>query len=340
MTSTSSTPEAATLPDSMQAITQRAYGTADVLRSEQIPGPPQPGEGEVLLQVAAAGMDRGTWHLMMGEPRMVRPAIGWRRPRRLVPGFDVAGTVVAVGPGVTRLAVGDRVFGIARGSFAQYALALEKKLTAAPAALSDPEAAVLGISGLTALQALRDVARVQPGQRVLILGASGGVGSYAVQIAKAMGADVTGVCSAEKAEFVLELGADRVLDYRTKDPVDGSLQYDAIIDIGGHRRLSALRGALTPKGALAIVGSETGGKWTGGIGRQVRAVLLSPFVSQRLGMVVSKEQAVDLTELARMVDAGDLRPSVDRVVALAGVPDAMRSLEAGEVRGKIAISVA
>jgi NADPH:quinone reductase-like Zn-dependent oxidoreductase len=257
-----------------------------------------------------------------------------------VPGLDVAGTVVAVGPDVTRLAVGDRVFGIARGSFAPYALALVDKLVIAPKSLTDPEAAVLGISGLTALQSLRDAGRLQAGQRVLILGASGGVGTYAVQIAKALGAEVTGVCSAAKADVVGSLGADHVLDYRSVDPVNGSSHYDLIIDIGGHRRLSTLRRALTPKGTLVVVGSETGGKWTGGIGRQFRAVLLSPFLRQRLTMLVSSENAADLQILADMAAAAELRPSVDSVVPLADAADAMRRLAAGEVRGKVAISVA
>lgn len=328
------------LPATMRAVTQPEYGSADVLQIDDIPVPAMPGPGEVLLQVGAAGMDRGTWHLMTGEPRIARPAIGWRRPRNLVPGLDVAGTVVAVGPDVTRLAIGDRVLGIARGSFAPYALALVDKLVIAPDVLTDPEAAVLGISGLTALQALRDAGRLESGQRVLILGASGGVGTYAVQIAKALGTEVTGVCSAGKADLVRSLGAGHVIDYRTADPVDGTTRYDLIIDIGGHRRLSALRRALTPTGTLVIVGSETGGKWTGGLGRGFRAVLLSPFVRQRLTMFVSSENAADLQVLADMVAAGELHPSVDSVVPLADAPDAMRRLAAGEVRGKVAISIA
>lgn len=327
------------LPTSMWAVVTREYGGAEVLRSEQIPLPDAPGEGEVLLRVGAAGMDRGTWHLMSGQPRLVRPMFGLRRPRKPVPGLDVAGTVVAVGPGVQRLAVGDRVFGIAKGSYAQYALALEKKLAVAPVALTDPEAAVLGVSGLTALQALRDVGRVEPGQRILILGASGGVGSYAVQIAVALGAQATAVCSAAKAEFVRSLGADNVLDYRTTDPVDGSVQYDLIVDIGGNRSLRSLRRALTPKGSLVVVGGENGGNWTGGFGRMLRAPLMSLFVSQRLAPVTSSENADDLGVLAQMVDAGTLRPAVDSVVPLANASGAMRRLVAGEVRGKIALSV-
>ncbi len=339
-TSSSSLDNTQTLPDSMQAVVQHEYGTADVLHVEETALPPAPGKGEVLLRVAAAGMDRGTWHLMSGEPRMVRPLFGLRRPRKPIPGLDVAGTVVAVGPDVQSLSVGDRVFGIAKGSFAQYALALADKLTEAPEQLTDPEAAVLGVSGLTALQALRDVGKVQPGQRVLILGASGGVGSYAVQIAKAMGAEVTGVCSAAKADFVRSLGAEQVLDYRATDPVDGSSQYDLIVDIGGNRALRALRRALTPKGTLVVVGGESGGKWTGGFGRMLRAPMLSLFVSQRLAPVTSSENAVDLAALADMVEAGSLRPAVDTVFPLTEAADAMRRLVAGDVQGKIAIRVA
>lgn len=327
------------LPDTMQAVVQREYGSAEVLQPAQIPLPPAPGKGEVLLRVAGAGMDRGTWHLMAGEPRLVRPMFGLRRPRNPIPGLDVAGTVVAVGPDVQRLAVGDRVFGIAKGSYAQYALALADKLAESPDGLTDPEAAVLGVSGLTALQALRDVGEVQPGQRVLILGASGGVGSYAVQIAVALGGQVTGVCSAAKADFVRSLGADEVLDYRAGDPLDAATRYDLIVDIGGNRTLHALRRALTPKGTLVVVGGENGGKWTGGFGRMLRAPLLSPFVSQRLAPVTSSENAADLAVLADMVEAGTLRPAVDSVVPLSDAADAMRRLVAGDVKGKIAISV-
>lgn len=341
MSSTSSTagPTTRSLPDSMHAIVQHEYGTADVLQHAEVPLPSAPGDDEVLLHVTAAGLDRGTWHLMAGEPLVVRPLFGMRRPRQPIPGFDVAGTVVAVGPGVTRLAVGDQVFGMAKGSFAQYALAAEGKLVVKPPALGDTEAAVMGISGLTALQALRDGGDLQPGQHVLILGASGGVGTYAVQIAKALGAEVTGVCSSEKVDFVQSLGADHVLDYTATDPVDGVTRYDVIIDIGGNRRLSALRRALTPDGTLVIVGAENGGRWTGGVGRQFRATLLSPFVSQNLKMLFSSENADDLQVLADLAAEGKLRPAMDSVVPLLNTSDAMRRLVAGEVRGKIAISV-
>ena len=325
--------------DQMQAIVQDAYGTVDVLRLDRI-ALPEIADEEVLVHVRAAGLDRGTWHLMTGRPRLMRViGFGFSRPRNRVPGLDVAGTVVAVGSAVSRFAVGDEVFGISRGSFAEYAAVHEDKLAHKPAALTFEQAAVVPVSAGTALQALRDVGRVQAGQKVLVIGASGGVGSYAVQIAKALGAEVTGVCSTAKVDLVRALGADHVLDYTRDDFAAGDRRYDLILDIGGNPSVSRLRRALEPTGTVVFVGGEEGGGLTGGMGRQLRAVVLSLFVRQRLAMCASKERASDLEQLIPMLDAGTVVPAVDRTYPLAEVPEAMRHLEAGQVRGKIAITL-
>ena len=321
----------------MRAIVQDAYGSADVLRLAEIEKP-DIAANEVLVKVRAAGVDRGTWHLMMGQPYLMRViGFGFRRPGNRVPGLDVAGTVVAVGSEVTRFQAGDEVFGISRGSFAEYATAREDKLAHKPAGLSFEQAAVVSVSGLTAIQGLRDAGRIEAGQKVLIIGASGGVGTYAVQLAKAFGAEVTGVCSTAKVDLVRSIGADHVIDYTREDFADGVRHYDLILDIGGNSRLSRLRRALTPRGTLVIVGGE-GAKWTG-VGRQIRALALSLFVRQRLTMFVSKERHADIEELSRLIDAGQLTPIVGKTYQLAEVPDAVRHLEAGHARGKIAITI-
>jgi NADPH:quinone reductase-like Zn-dependent oxidoreductase len=323
----------------MRAIVQDAYGSADVLRLAEI-DKPDIAASEVLVQVRAAGMDRGTWHLMTGQPYLMRlMGFGLRGPKNPVPGLDVAGTVVAVGAEVARFQPGDEVFGIARGSFAEYAAAREDKLAAKPANLSFTQAAVVPISGSTALQALRDAGRIQAGQKVLVIGASGGVGSYAVQLAKAFGAQVTGVCSTAKVDLVRSLGADDVIDYTRADFADGSRRYDLILDVGGNSRLSRLRRALTPTGTLVIVGGEEGGKLTGGFGRTLRAPVLSLFVRQRLTMLVSKEHHTSLEALRALLAAGQVTPAVDKTYQLAEAPAAMRHLTAGHVQGKIAITI-
>jgi NADPH:quinone reductase-like Zn-dependent oxidoreductase len=322
----------------MRAIVQDRYGSAEVLRPARI-GRPVIADNEVLIRVHAAGLDRGTWHLMTGTPYLMRVmGFGFRRPKNRVPGLDVAGTVVAVGPAVTRFAVGDEVFGVSRGSFAEYAAAREDKLAHKPANASFEQAAVVGISGGTALQALT-AGRVQPGQRVLIIGASGGVGSYAVQLAKTAGAEVTGVASTGKLDLVRGLGAHRVVDYTRDDFADGVHQYDLIIDIGGNSPLSRLRRALAPTGTAVIVGGESKGNLTGGIDRQLRAMLLTPFIGQRLTGLAAKERASDLEVLADHITAGTVTPSIDRTYQLDRMPEAMRHLEAGSVRGKIAITI-
>ncbi len=322
----------------MQAIVQRTYGSADVLGLAEI-DKPDIAANEVLVKVHAAGLDRGTWHLMTGLPYLGRLAFGLRAPKNPVPGLDVAGTVVSVGSEVTRFQAGDEVFGIGRGSFAEYAAAREDKLAHKPASLSFEQAAVVPVSALTALQGLRDSGRVEGGQKVLIVGASGGVGTYAVQLAKAFGAEVTGVCSTAKVDLVRSIGADHVVDYTREDFADGVQLYDLILDIGGNSRLARLRRALTPRGTLVIAGGEEGGKWAGGIDRQLRALSLSLFVRQRLTMFISKENHADLEVLSQFIEAGHVTPVVDKAYPLAEAPDAMRHLEAGHARGKVVITM-
>lgn len=325
--------------EAMRAILQAGYGATDVLRLATTERP-RPRDGEVLVQVSAAGLDRGTWHLMTGRPYLMRiMGFGFLAPNNPVPGLDLAGTVVEVGPNVTRFQVGDTVFGIGQGSFAEYTRAREDKLAHKPAGLSFEQAAVLGVSGITALNAL-DVGRAQAGEQVLIIGASGGVGTFAVQIAKALGAVVTGVCSTAKVEAVRAIGADHVLDYTRSDFADGAKRFDLVLDIGGNTPLPRLRRALTETGRLVFVGGENGGDWTAGFGRQLKALALGPFVRQRFSMLVAREHFSELERLAALVEAGKLAPVVDRHCPLAAVPDALRDLEAGRVCGKVVVSVA
>ena len=321
----------------MQAVMQRAYGSADVLHLEHVDRPTM-GNDEVLLRVHAAGIDRGTWHLMSGQPYAIRLAAGLRRPKTPVPGQDVAGTVVAVGTTATGFTVGDDVFGIARGSFAEYAAARADKLALKPARLSFEQAAAVPVSGLTALQALRS-GQARAGQRVLVIGASGGVGTFAVQIAHALGAEVTGVASTAKADLVRSIGADHVIDYTRDDFAAGPQRYDVILDIGGNAPLSRLHRALTRSGTLVIVGGEDGGRWTG-IRRQAGALARSPFVRQRLTTFIAKQTRADIAHLAELVEAGDLTPVIDRTYPLVEAPGAMRRLVAGQARGKLVITMA
>jgi NADPH:quinone reductase-like Zn-dependent oxidoreductase len=275
---------------------------------------------------------------MTGEPYLMRlVGFGLLKPKNPVPGQDVAGTVTATGDGVTRFKIGDEVFGIAKGSFAEYAVAREDKLTHKPENLSFEQAAAMPISGLTALGAL-DAAGVTVGSNVLIVGASGGVGTYAVQIAVALGATVTGVASGSKADLVTELGAQRVIDYTREDFADGSHTYDVIVDTGGMTSVSRLRKALQPKGTLVIVGGESGSTWNPGMGRQLKAAVMSPIVSQRLTSILNKEHYSGLDRLAKLAATGDVAPCIERSYSLADVPDAVRRLEAGNVRGQIVIT--
>jgi NADPH:quinone reductase-like Zn-dependent oxidoreductase len=335
---TRATPGAA----SMRAIVQDAYGSAaeDVLRLEEVARPTIGDDGDVLVRVRAASVDRGTWHVMAGLPYPIRVAgFGFRRPKARNPGRSVAGTVEAVGKDVTEFQPGDEVYGTGNGSFAEYAIARAGRLAPKPANLSFEQAAAVPVSGLTALQAVRDRAQVQPGQKVLIIGASGGVGTFAVQIAKAFGAEVTGVCSAAKVGLVRSLGADRVIDYASEDFADGVHHYDAILDIGGNARLSRLRRALTPRGRLVIVGGETDGRWLGGVDRQLRAQLLSPLVRQTLGTFIASENSHDLLALRDLIESGKVAPAIDRTYPLSEAPAAIRYVIDGKARGKVVIAL-
>jgi NADPH:quinone reductase-like Zn-dependent oxidoreductase len=322
----------------MRAILRDRYGSADVLELRDT-AVPEVADNEVLVRVRAAGLDRGAEHIMTGLPYLIRIAgYGLRAPK--TPGFgsELAGVVETVGAKVTGLQPGQAVYGTSNAAFAEYAPARPDRLAPMPANLSFEQAAAVPVSAVTALQALRDRGRLKAGQHVLIIGASGGVGTSAVQIAKALGATVTGVCSTAKVDLVRSLGADRVIDYTQADITDDGRRYDLVLDIGGNRPLSQLRRALTRNGTLVIVGGEGGGRWTGGIHRQLGAVVLSLFVRQRLGTFVAKLNRADLDTLRALVETGALTPAVDRVIALDGVPDAIRDLTAGRVRGKIVVA--
>ncbi|MEA2556096.1 MAG: hypothetical protein QOI60_1427 [Actinomycetota bacterium] len=323
----------------MRAIFQDSYGSADVLELRDI-DVPVAGDGEVLVRVHAAGCGPDVWHLMTGMPYMARPAIGLTKPKIPVLGWDVAGTVEAVGTDVKDLRAGDEVMGTAKGSFAEFVVTGADKLVSKPVTLSFEQAAAVPISGVTALRAVRDIGRVQPGQSVLVVGAGGGVGTLAVQIARASGAVVTGVCSASKFELVRSLGAAEVIDYAREDFTDGSRRWDVIIDSAGRRPLSRLRRALSPKGTLVIVGGDGGGNWTGGFFRGVlRAPLLSLVVGQRLRPLNTKVNQKDLLTLKELIEAEKIEPVIDRTYPLSESADAIRYLAEGHSRGKIVVVV-
>jgi NADPH:quinone reductase-like Zn-dependent oxidoreductase len=323
----------------MKAMVRDTYGPPDLLELRDI-HIPEISDDEVLIHVHAAGVGRDVWHVMRGLPYPIRLAgYGFRAPKNPLIGSDMAGVVEALGKNVSRFQPGDEVFGIGKGSYAEYVCAREAKLAPKPANLTFEQAAVLAIMGSTALQALRDHGRVERGQEVLIIGASGGVGTYAVQIAKAFGAHVTGVCSTTKVEMVRSIGADHVIDYTREDFAEGDQRYDVILDIGGNSSLSRLRRALASQGILVIVGGEGGGRWLGGTDRQLRAMMLSPFVGQKLGTFVNKENHEDLLVLKELTESGKITPVIDRTYPLSEVPEAMRYLEAGHARGKVVITV-
>jgi NADPH:quinone reductase-like Zn-dependent oxidoreductase len=323
----------------VKAIVQDRYGSPDVLELRDI-DQPVPGDDEVLIQVRAAGVDPGVWHLMTGLPYLVRVmGYGLGKPKNGVRGRDVAGRVEAVGKHVTRFRPGDDVFGTCEGSFAEFATARQDRLALKPAILSFEEASAVPISGITALQAVRDKGRVGPGQKVLIIGAGGGVGTYAVQIAKALGAEVTGVCSTSKLELVRSLGADHVIDYTLEDFAEGSIRYDVIIDNAGNRSLNRVRSSLTRKGTLVIVGGEEGGQWVGPANRLLPAILLSPFVSQELKVLMATEGKEDLEVLAEMIETGKVRPIVGRTYPLIEAPEAVRYVGEGHAHGKVVVTV-
>jgi NADPH:quinone reductase-like Zn-dependent oxidoreductase len=323
----------------MKAIVQDRYGSVDVLELRDVEKP-QPGDDEVLIRVHAAGVDPGVWHLMTGLPYMVRVmGFGFRKPKIRIRGVDAAGTVEAAGRNVIRLKQGEQVYGTCDGSFAEYACAKAERFAPKPSNLTFEQAAAVPVSGMTALNGLRDAGKLQPGQEVLIIGAAGGVGTYAVQLAKAFEARVTGVCSTSKAELVRAIGADEVIDYTREDFTHGSRQFDLILDTAGRRPLSQLRRALRPQGTLVIVGGEGGDPWLGGFQRQIFAPVRSLFTEQKLLGLISKESHKDLLTLRDLIEAGKLTPIIDRTYPLSDAPHAIRYLEQGHARGKVVLTV-
>ncbi|WP_430784235.1 NAD(P)-dependent alcohol dehydrogenase [Actinoplanes sp. G11-F43] len=323
----------------MKAMIRRTYGESGVLELSPVE-PPRPAAGEVLIEVRAAAVDPGVWIFMTGRPYAVRLATGLRRPRRFGLGLDVAGVVAEVGARVTRLRPGDEVYGTCRtGSFAEFAAARESQLAIKPANLTFAQAAVVPVSGCTALTVVRETGAA-PGRRVLITGAGGGVGTFTVQLAKARGATVTGVCSAAKAELVRSLGADDVIDYATAEVDRDGPTYDTVVDLAGSRPLSLLRRAAKPRGTIALVGGgHARGRVMGGFHRQMAAPLISPFMSQTLKGISSFVRVPELDELTRHIENGTLTPVVGATYPLAGTADAFRDHAASRSAGKIAITV-
>ena len=324
------------VPGKMRAVVYARYGGPEVLGISEVPTPGIRA-GKVLVRVRAAGLDRGTWHLMAGEPRAARMATGLRAPRRAVPGIDFAGEVVEAGAGVSGFAAGDRVVGVAAGSFAEYVLADPRKLVQLPEGIGWEQAAALPTSGVTALQALRKAGGPAPGTRVLVTGAAGGVGFFAVQLAKLRGAHVSAECSASKAEFVASLGADVVHPRAGGGAYARDAAYDVVIDIAGNPPISTLRRVLGGDGRVVIVGAEAPGPSLTGMNRQMRAVALSPFLRQSLSMLVSVANGRDLAELVELVSAGKVKCRIDRTFPLEEARAAMERLVAGEVCGKVVV---
>jgi NADPH:quinone reductase-like Zn-dependent oxidoreductase len=292
----------------------------------------------VLVRVHAAAVGKGDWLTVRGLPYIARLRYGLRKPKHPVPGFDVAGRIEAVGKNVTQLQPGDEVFGWCDGSFAEYASVPEGQLVLKPANLSFEQAAAVPISAFAALQALRDTGGVQPGQKVVIIGASGGVGSFAVQLAKAFGAEVTGVCSTKSVDMVRAIGADHIIDYTQQDFTRTGQRYDLVLEMAGNRSLSELRRVLTPKGTLVLVGGS-GGRWFMGTGRTLRAVLVSPFVGQRLRSFLSKPRGADLVVLQELIEAGKVTPIIDRTFSLSETPAAISYVGERSTQGKTVITV-
>jgi NADPH:quinone reductase-like Zn-dependent oxidoreductase len=321
----------------MRAIVQDRYGSADVLRLAEIDRPPV-GANDVLVRMHAASLHIGDWHLMAGLPYMVR-VTGLRGPASPVRGLDVAGRVEQVGADVTRFQPGDEVFGVGDGSLAEFVVAKPDHLELKPARLSFEQAAAVPTSAVTALQAVASLRRAGPGERVLVLGASGAVGGYAVQLARAFGAHVTGAASGAKLDYVRSLGAEVAVDYTRGDITRSGERYDLVVDTGGNRSVSALRKLLAPRGTLVIVGGEGGGTVTGGFGRMLRAAAVSLVVPQKLVGLVSVVRPDDLATLAGLLESGDLTPVIDRVYPLAEAATAMRRLTDGTVRGKLVITL-
>jgi len=320
----------------MKAIAQDRYGDASVLVLQDIE-PPKPADGEVLVRVKAAGVDPGVWHLMTGVPYLMRViGFGFRRPKVPVRGLALAGVVETTGKGASRFRPGDEVFGTCRsGSFAEYTIARQDRLAVKPPDLTFEQAAALPVSAITALQAVRDRARVKAGQRVLITGAGGGIGTFAVQLAKARGAHVTAVCGPAKADLVRSIGADEVIDYTRKEIDAGGARYDVIIDTAGSRPLALLRRALAPRGTLVLAGGDRYDRpVVTGMSRQSRAALLSLFTSQRLRSLIARENAGDLETLAQLAESGAIKPVIDKTYPLADAAEAIRQIAGGHATGK------
>ena len=320
----------------MKAIVGSKYGPPEVLRLQEV-DMPVISSGSVLVRVLASSVNPLDWRCMRGEPLLMRPMTGFARPKRTVPGVDVAGVVERVGAGVNSIKPGDEVFGWCWGTFAEYVCGDEKDLAPKPEGLSFAEAAAVPLAGQTALQALRDHGKLQPGQRVLVNGAAGGVGTFAVQVAKALGAHVTGVCSTKNVGLVRSIGADEVVDYTAGDFTDGQKSYDLVLDTVGNRSLSRLRRALASDGTLVLVGAG-GGRVLGPLTQMARARLLSPFVGQRMVSLMAKQSREDLLTLKQMIEEGKLKPVVERAYPLAEAAEAVRHVEAHHTRGKVVLS--
>jgi len=322
----------------MKAIVQDVYGSADVLEFRDIPSPTI-GDDEVLVSVVAAGVDRGALHFMTGQPYLMRIlGFGLRAPKIRVAGTNVAGRVVEVGKKVTEFSPGDEVYGSCRGAWAEYARASENKIAPKPAALTFEQAAVVPYGCFVAWQAVHDRGRVQPGEHVLVIGATGAVGSFASQFAKQSGAEVSGVCGPRGIDIARSLRLDHIIDYTREDFADGSSKYDLILDVFGRTAVSRLRRALTPKGRLVIVGGE-GDRWIGGIQRQLWASLLSPFVPQTLRAFVAKEDSRYLREANPLLEAGLVAPILARTYPLVEAPEAVHQLESGHIEGRICLTI-
>lgn len=321
----------------MKAIVYHEYGSPDVLKCEEIEKPTA-GDDEVLIRCRAAAVNPLDRHFMRGEPYPVRSMTGLRKPKTGRPGVDLAGQVEAIGRNVTRFQPGDEVFGASKGAFAEYVCAGENKLVLKPANITFEQAASVPVAALSALQGLRDKGRIQPGQKVLINGAAGGVGTFSVQIAKSFGADVTGVCSSKSADIVRSIGADHVIDYTREDFTKSGQRYDLIFDCVGNRSLSDLRRAMTAKGTYVVVGGPAG-RWIGPLAPSLRALLVSPFVSQNLVTFTASINKEDLVVLKELIEAGKVTPVIDSCYNLSEVPQAVRHLEEGHARGKIVITV-
>ena len=321
----------------MKAIVNTRYGSPDDLELKEI-DKPVVDDDRVLVRVRAASVNPYDWHMMRGLPYIVRMGEGLRKPKRTVPGIDVAGQVEAVGKHVTQFQPGDEVFGGCGGAFAEYVRPREKFLVPKPANLSFEQAAAVPTAGWTALQALRDHGQLQAGQRVLINGAAGGVGTFAVQIAKALGAAVAGVCSTRNVDFVRSIGADEVIDYTREDFTRRGQQYDLVLDAVGNRSLSAYRRVLASTGTLVLVGAPAG-RWIGPLAPLLKARVLSPFVSQRMIWFLAQQTKEDLAVLKELIEAGKVTPVIDRIYPLSETADAIRYLEAGHARGKVVITV-